>query len=239
MNGPSDSIQGKEAEDWLLSNFPRLFDLCQRSNKDDPKNYFNFKELLPIAYLGAQAYWEIEQVLSRLDSTAWEKLSKKALAGVTADDPTRRYHQLFNALNEARGYAYLEDEGYNAIGFIEDLTGKSPDLRAKKNSSIAILEVKTVNQSDEDIKNESLHKNEAIKVSPMLSEKFKARIKRNIRDAQEQLKRYQASATRRVIFLFIHMESSQRTCGESYADLKTFIAGQTTKDLEIVYQASP
>jgi hypothetical protein len=239
MNDKSDSDLRKEAEDWLAFNFPKLFDLYQRSNKDAPKNYFNFKELFPIAYLGAQAYREIEQVLSRLDSTAWEKLSKKALAGVTADDPTRRYHQLFNLLNEARGYAHLLDEGYTHIEFIEDLTGKSPDLFARKNNSTAILEVKTMNPSDEDIKNESLCTNDAIQVDPKLSEKFKTRIKRNIRDAREQLECYQNSANRKIIFLFIYMESSQRICGESYAELKTFIADQTTKDLEIVYQASP
>ena len=145
MNDKSDSDLQKEAENWIAFTFPRLFNLYQRSNKDDPKNYFNFKELFPIAYLGAQAYGEIEQILSRLDSTAWEKLSKKALAGVKADDPTRRHHQLFNLLNEARGYAHLLDEGYTHIEFIEDLTGKSPDLFAKKNDSTAILEVKTVN----------------------------------------------------------------------------------------------
>jgi len=239
MNSQSDSDLNKEAEDWFASNFPRLFELYQRSNKDDPKNYFNFKELFTIAYLGAQAFQEIEQVLSRLDSTAWEKLSKKALAGVTADDPCRRYHQLFNLLNEARGYSHLLAEGYTHIEFIEDLTGKSPDLFAKKDDSTAILEVKTVNQSDADIKNESLRKNEAIQVDPKLSEKFKTRIKRNIRDAREQLERYQNSANRKIVFLFIFMESSQRTCGESYAELKTFIADQNTKDLEIFFQASP
>ena len=58
-------------------------------------------------------------------------------------------------------------------------------------------------------------------------------------DAREQLVRYQNSADRKIIFLFIYMESSQRTCGESYAELKTFIADQNTRDLEIFFQASP
>jgi hypothetical protein len=39
MNGPPDNIQLKEAEDWLFSVSPRLFDLYQRSEKDDLKNY--------------------------------------------------------------------------------------------------------------------------------------------------------------------------------------------------------
>jgi len=131
------------------------------------------------------------------------------------------------------------DEGYTQIEFIEDLTGKSPDLFAKKNDSTAILEVKTVNRSDEDIKNEALRKNEAIQVDPKLSKKFRNQIKRNIRGARVQLERYQNSASRKIIFLFIYMESSRRTCGVSYSELKTFIADQNTRDLEIFFQASP
>ena len=71
MNSQSDSDLRKEAENWLSSNFQRLFDLYQRSDKDDPRNYFNFKELFPIAYLGAQSYAQLESYLARLDATAW------------------------------------------------------------------------------------------------------------------------------------------------------------------------
>jgi len=237
MNDKSDSDLQKEAENWLAFNFPRLFDLYQHSNKDAPENYFNFKDLFPIAYLGAQAYQEIKQILSRLDSSAWEELSKKALTGVSADDPTRRYHQLFNLLNEARGYAYLLDEGYAHIEFIKDLTGKSPDLRATRNEIIALLEVKTLNQSDEDIKNENLRKNQAIKIDSALSVKFKTRIKRCIRDAAKQLDRY--SADRKIVYLYIEMESHQRTCFESYFQLKSFIADQNRNDLVVTGLAYP
>ena len=237
MNDKADSDLQKEAENWVAFNFPRLFDLYQRSNKDAPENYFNFKDLFPIAYLGAQAYQEIEQILSRLDSSAWEELSKKALTGVSLDDPTRRYHQLFNLLNEARGYAYLLDEGYAHIEFIKDLTGKSPDLRATRNEVIALLEVKTLNQSDEDIKNENLRKNQAIKVDPTLSDNFKTRIKRCIRDAEKQLDRY--SADRKIVYLYIEMESHQRTCFESYIQLKLFIGNQNRNDLVVTGLAYP
>jgi hypothetical protein len=213
--------------------------LYQRSDKNDPKNYFRFEELFPIAYLGAQAYREIEGVLAILDSTAWRTLSKKALSNVTADDAIRRYHQLFNILNEARGYAYLAEDDCERIEFIEDITCKSPDLLAKKNGSTVLLEVKTLNQSDEGIKNETLHKKEAIKVEPLLSRKLKTRIKRSIRDAREQLERYSLGADRKIVFLFLEMESSQRTCFESYLHLKSFIAEQNSNELKIVGIASP
>jgi hypothetical protein len=230
------SISHQEAEEWL-SNLPRLHDLYQHSKKDDPKNYFNFEEFFPIAFLGNAAYAEIEKVLTRLDPVAWEKLRKKALSQVTADDPLRRYHQLFNALNEARGYGYLLEDGQTQIEFIEDLTGKSPDLLAWKNGAKTLLEVKTLNQSDDDIMNEDSRRNEAIKIDPTLSVGFETRIKRSIRDARKQLDRY--SAERKIVYLFAEMESHQRTCFESYNKLKLFIADQNINDLRVVGLASP
>ena len=89
------SISEKEAEEWL-SNFPRLFDLYQRSEKNDPKNYFNFEDLFPIAFMGSAAYADIEKVLARLDALAWGKLRKKALPYATTAYPLRSYQRLFN-----------------------------------------------------------------------------------------------------------------------------------------------
>ena len=239
MNGLSDSVREKEAEEWL-SNFPRLFDLYQRSRKEDPKNYFNFKELFPIAYIGSAAFVEIERTLARLDAESWEKLRKKTLSFITKDSSRRGYHQLFNGLNEARGYGYLARQGYDQISFIDEYPArKLPDLLAKKLGSMAILEVKTVNQSDEDIGQEILQRHVATKVEPRLSEKFKSRILRSIRDAREQLDAYPNPTDRKIAFLFVHMDSSQSTCGESYAELDKFVSAQTTSSLEVIHQATP
>ena len=100
------SISEKEAEEWL-SNFPRLLDLYQQSKKEHPQNYFNFEKLFPIAFLGSAAYADLENALAKLDAAAWEKLCKKTLSYITKDSSLRGYHQLFNGLNEARGYVYL------------------------------------------------------------------------------------------------------------------------------------
>ncbi len=82
MNGQSDSDLRKEAEDWL-SHFPRLFDLYQHSDKDNPKSYFDFKKLFPIA---SRAFAESEKLFSRLDLKSWERLRDKALPYIAADD---------------------------------------------------------------------------------------------------------------------------------------------------------
>ncbi|MGA9450629.1 MAG: hypothetical protein WBW41_04705 [Verrucomicrobiia bacterium] len=239
MNGSSDSIQAKKAEDWL-SNFPRLFDLYQRSKKDDPQNYFNFEKLFPIAFLGSAAYADLENALAKLDAAAWEKLRKKTLSYITKDSSLRGYHQLFNGLNEARGCIYLAEQGYDQICFIEEEPPrKLPDLLAKRLGSVAILEVKSVNPSEEDINQQVIRERETIKVDPRLTEKFKTRIKRSIRDAREQLDAYPYSTDRKIVFLIIQMEFTQSTCGESYIELNNFIAGQNAGGIEVIHQARP
>lgn len=143
------------------------------------------------------------------------------------------------------------DEGYTQIEFIEDLTGKSPDLFAKKNDSTAILEVKTVNRSDEDIKNEALRKNEAIQVDPKLSKKFRNQIKRNIRGARVQLERYQNSASRKIIFfVYLHgvvpenvrcelLRTKNFYCRSKHKRSRNFLSSQSVNPNEIqIHQPS-
>ncbi|MDB6028302.1 MAG: hypothetical protein JWM68_4525 [Verrucomicrobiales bacterium] len=226
----------KEALDWLSSNFPRLFDLYQRSNRGDQNNYFNFNDLFPIAYIAAGAFAEIERMLTKLDRESWEKLREKALPYIVKNSPRRGYHQLFNVLNEARGYVWLTDQGYSEVTFLEDRTGKSPDLLANNCGSTAILEVKCVNQSDDDINQQVIQEHKTIKVEPKLSENFKTRILRSIRDAREQLDAYQLFADRKIVFLVVRLEFSQTTCGESYIELGRFISAQSTNGAEVFHQ---
>ena len=110
---------------------------------------------------------------------------------------------------------------------------------AKKLGSFAILEVKSVNPSEEDINQQATQEREAIKVNPKLTEKFKTRIKRSIRDAREQLDAYPYSTDRKIVFLIVQMELAQSTCGESYFELNSFITNQNTDDIEVIHQARP
>jgi len=236
------SISEREAEEWL-ANFPRLFDLYQRSEKNDPKNYFNFNELFPIAFLGSAAYADIEKALARLDATAWEKLRKKALPYVTTDDPLRSYQQLFNTLDEARGYIFLADQGYEQIEFIEpELRKKNnpelPDLVARKSDSTAILEVKTINESDDCLKPTAPWRHGAVIVPPSLSEKLEDKIDSTIQKARSQLNSYPLRTDRKIVLLVSHFDHGQKTGGHLYLELEKFIAFRNMKDsVEIYHQA--
>jgi hypothetical protein len=233
------SISEVEAEEWL-SNFPRLFDLYQHSDKGDSQNYFNFDELFPIALLGSAAYADIEKALARLDAAAWGKLRKKALPYATTDDPLRSYQQLFNTLDEARGYVFLADQGYELIEFIEPGLGKknnpeSPDLFAKKSDSTAILEVKTINESDDCLKPSAPWRHGAVIVPPSLSEKLEDKIDSTIQKACSQLNSFPLRTDRKIVLLVSHFDHGHKTGGHLYLELEKFIASRNMRDGIEVY----
>ncbi len=242
MNGSSDSIHEKKGEDWPLSNFPRLFDLYQRSEKGDSKNYF--KELFPIAYLGWESYVHLEKTLGRLDSAAWEQLRDKALPYVTADDPRRRHQQLISTLDEARGYVFLADQGYDRIEFIKPKNNKkghhqSPDLAAIKSGSTAFLEVKTVNESDPSLGPNAPWRHQAAKVRQVLSDEFKAKLVSTIEQARKQLNGWPHTSDRKIVLLVVRFDIGQKTSAQSYTELESFIASQSMQDgIEVYHQAT-
>jgi hypothetical protein len=235
MNGSSFSKE--EAEEWL-SKFSRIFDLYQCSKVDDPKNYFNFEELIPWS---AANFAEIEKTLTRLDVKSWEKLRAKTLSFITADHSLRRYQQVFNHLNEARGYVFLADQGYTQIEFIVPEQNKkgalqSPDLFATKTDSTAILEVKTVNESDENLNPNASWRNEAVTVRQNLSPEFKGKLNSTIEQARGQLNSYPHSSDRKIVFLIVRFDHGQKTAWHLYSELKEFITAKTKEGVEVYYE---
>jgi hypothetical protein len=241
MNGPLDSVQLKEAEEWLASNFPRLFDLYQRSDKNSPSNYFDFRELFPFA---SAAFAEAEKVLSVLDFRSWEKLREKALPYIAIDNSLRRYQQLWSALDEARGYVFLANQGYQQIKFIDPNASKkgglqSPDLFAIEGGSTAILEVKTVNESNENLSPNARWRHEAVSVRADLSPKFKGKLLSAIEQARSQLNSFPHSSDRKILLLVVRFDYGQKTGGHLYEELDHFIAAQSSKDgAEVYHQAA-
>lgn len=234
MNNQSDSNLRKEAADWLFS-FPRLLDLYQRSDKSNPRNYFNVEFPLPLS--------KDEERFARLDSKSWIVLRDKAVPYVSLDDPLRQYQQLWNTLDEARGYVFLADQGYERIEFIEPSKSKkggqqSPDLVGYKTGSTAILEVKTINESCDNLATDAFWRSKMVIVRPDLSEEFKRKIIATIESAKTQLESYPHPTDRKIALLVICFDYGQKTGGHLYEELDNFIASQTPNDsVEVYHQA--
>lgn len=236
MNGQSDSNQRREAGDWLVPHFPRLRDLFEHSDRGNPKNYFNVEFPLPL--MGE------ERRFARLDSVSWEVLREKAAPYVSIDDPLRSYQQLWSTLDEARGYVFLADQGYDRIEFIEPSKSKksgqqSPDLVGYKAGSTAILEVKTVNESNENLGPNALWRHEAIQVRSNLSPEFKGKLVATIEQARNQLKSYPHPSERKIVLLVVRLDYGQKTGGHLYEELDEFIASLPSKErVEVYHQAT-
>jgi hypothetical protein len=235
MNSQSDSNLRKEAADWLF-NFPRLLDLYQHSDKSNPRNYFNVEFPLPLS--------KEEEQFARLDSESWKTLRNKALPYVSLDDPLRNYQQLWSTLDEARGYVFLADQGYEQIEFIEPDKRKkggqqSPDLVGYKVGSTAILEVKTVNESNENLDPNAAWRHEAIQVRSDLSPEFKGKLVSTIGQARNQLNSYPHPSNRKIVLLVVRLDDGEKTGGHLYNELGSFIASQPVQNgVEVYHQAT-
>src|SRR5712664_1198752 len=63
-------------------------------------------------------FLDIERDLHGLDIEAWAFLKDEALPRLQAKHPTRGWEQLFETLNEAKGYNYLVHIGCSDVKFI-------------------------------------------------------------------------------------------------------------------------
>ena len=233
MKSRADRDQRNEAGAWVLPHFPRLRDLFEHSDRENPKNYFNVDFLLPLL--------EDERRFAKIDSASWEVLRDKAVPYVSIDDPQRNYQQLWNILDEARGYNFLADQGYDRIEFIKPGKSKKrgkrlPDLIGHKTGSTAVLEVKTINESCDNLAKDASWRNEAVTVPQNLSEALTHKISATIEDAKIQLESYSYPTDRKIVFLVIRFDHGQKTGWHLYSKLKDFIATQAKGGIEVFHE---
>ncbi|HME23089.1 MAG TPA: hypothetical protein VKI44_17455 [Acetobacteraceae bacterium] len=94
---------------------------------------------------------DLERQLQGLDEVAWAFLKKKLKPLLGRRHPTRGWQQLFDTINEARGYNFLLGAGCTCVEFIPESTVKNqetPDLKVCDQSGLVICEVKTINISE-------------------------------------------------------------------------------------------
>lgn len=100
-----------------------------------------------------EAWCDCEQRLSRLDPESRRQLFERAAPLVTRRHTSegRGWTPLFETLNEAKGYVRLLDLGYTDVRFLPCKSHDTPDVHGHASFGDALLEVKTVNMSDEAI----------------------------------------------------------------------------------------
>lgn len=134
------------------ANFERLSELRSFAiSLNSPETYFQRDDDKFNNPQKRRFFLDIERELQTLDLEAWEFLKKEALPRLKAKHPTRGWQQLFETLNEAKGFNYLTLIGCTGVKFIPRSKSdrvQTPDLQAELSAKKVICEVKTISASD-------------------------------------------------------------------------------------------
>jgi len=218
--------------------FPRLSELYCASNCSSSENYFeqpNVKKALVDVDAGLL---EIESELQQLDEAAWDEFKNKTKNYVATQDGWGWPTQLFDRFNEVKGYIYLREQDYADIHFIPELPGKrTPDLIGTRDNSRAVLEVKTINESNDrkDYLTDSgkYDKNkDFLKVQSRLTPQFQQKLDKIILDAVEQLQSLTEAVNRKIVFLAIKLDFDY--ANQTFEEIDAFLLQKRVEGIEIV-----
>lgn len=186
--------------------FPRLTEikvLCDDLNHYD--GYFNDIEKCLKSNVAYEKYFKLEHELQKVDQDAWEILKQKTINYFTKIT-SRGWQQLFEALNEAKGYVHLASAGCSSIIFIPEANIKTPDIEAQNGQNKYLLEVKTINISEQ----EALNRQEKMRdhdVQYKLGDVFLQKIDRVIEKASFQLQNYKIGKNyERIVLLVVNFD---------------------------------
>jgi len=225
--------------DWFQMRLPHFYRLYERSDKLDPDNYFKNYSALVAEECLETCFRPLDEILGKLDPKAREQLFEKALDYVVKKDPRRGHFQLFNCLNEARGYVILDERGYDEISFIDckNQSKGSPDLLGKLKNSKAILEVKTINESEENVDRRFNNDPLQVRSARRLSDEFKGKLIKTIKCAKEkQLDAYPESVDKKIVLLLVRFDLDNLVADANFALLREWVAeiGIEYPELEII-----
>ncbi|MBN1972783.1 MAG: hypothetical protein JW787_04045 [Sedimentisphaerales bacterium] len=218
--------------------FPHLYQIFKLSDISHPDNFFAGMDSERKSQLAMESYRKWENRLSRLSVDAFNDLSVRASQCVTKRDKknNRHWSTLFEVLNEAKGYEFLLDEGYNVVRFIPTQKKEvTPDIWAKKNDSEAVLEVKTIWRSDFDL---SLRFEKVQTSICEISDGFKNKIIDDYEEAKRQCYSIKdPNITRRICYFCIDLDLVVAMEESNQKLLEDFMKNIEKSDVEIVYDS--
>lgn len=191
---------------FVAGQMPRVFELKELT---DSRLFEDFEESLTSNPLKLDAFFRLEQGLSVLDAGTWNDLKDRAVACAHRWEPGRGWQQLFDTLNEAKGYACLQRIGCERIRFVPRSSGLTPDLEGYLDDRV-LCEVKTINVSQEEARHRARVQQGTIEVtSPAfrLADGFLAKLSAVLSRASQQLMSYDVTAqARRIILVVLHFD---------------------------------
>jgi hypothetical protein len=211
-------------------------------NLNSPKAYFRADDDKLINPHKRKFFVALESELQGLDPEAWEFLKSEAKSRLKSPHSTRGWQQLFDTLNEAKGYNYLARIGCTDIMFIPRATTdkvQTPDLRGLSGTTPVLCEVKTINVSDHEAKR--LATGGVGTTRLYLEKQFFVKLSSVIHTAASQLLAFhKGSASSRIVYVVFNFDDRFHECADEYQkQIEAFIADASPPDVEVVLEVKP
>ncbi|MGC1179409.1 MAG: hypothetical protein WA884_10395 [Methyloceanibacter sp.] len=207
-----------------------------------PKSYFRDDDTKFSDPRRRRFFLDIELDLQGLDVDAWTFVKGEALPRLQAKHPTRGWEQLFETLNEAKGYNYLVRIGCRDVKFIPRSTTKgvrTPDLRGLLASTKVLCEVKSINVSARELDRRT---NGGVgTILAYLEEGFFNKLMSDINTAALQMRALDVDVeTRRIVYLVVSFDDNLHEYAIEYQkQIEAYIASVGTPGVEVVLDIKP
>jgi hypothetical protein len=231
------------AEGAINGELPRISQLQDYSiSLNSPKAYFRADDDKLTNRSKRPFFVALECELQGLDAEAWEFLKGEALPRLKAQHPTRKWQQLFDTLNEAKGYNHLARIGCTDIKFIPRATTdkvQTPDLRGLLGATRVLCEVKTINVSDDEANR--LAGDGVGTTLPYLEQPFLDKLSSTIRTAASQLLAFDKDlASRRIVYVVFNFDDRIHEYADEYQkQIEAFLAGASLPDVKVILEIKP
>ena len=193
---------------------PRIYELKDMLEDPAHPNAFfqDFENSLKKSPDTLDAFLKLERQVAALSAQAWNDLKQKAAPHLVSRERQRGrgWRELFDVLNEAKAFAYLDKIGCTGVHFIERTKHKTADLGGILDGSRLLCEVKTINASkDETDRRLRVAQGEAVAsdVKNRVDRGFLGKLRSTIDSAVEQLDVEDPQRTaRRIVFIVVHFD---------------------------------
>ena len=178
----------------------------------------------------------LECDLQGLDAEAWEFLKSEARPHLKARDQKRGWQQLFDRLNEAKGYNYLVSIGCEDVKFIPRVKTdgvEAPDLKGLLDGAMVLCEVKTINVSDDEVRRFATR---GVGTTLLHLEKgFFDKLGKDIKKASSQLLAFdKSSATRRIVYVVFNFDDRLHEYADEYRrQIEAYIARASLPNIRL------
>lgn len=174
------------------------------------------------------ATWE--GLLQGLDPASLETFIRKARGRVSARPIfDRGWSQLVDVVNEVRGYRYAQSLGYTACRLLDEQAHRFPDIEACGDPGKCLVEVKTIQESDEEL----TLRGQAQRGELGLPQRLQRVLRKRYSHAVKQIAGHPwAANARRICFMIINVDLRTALAEENKDLLRVFL-GELQRDVEI------